>query len=133
MILRAAIYPALLALAFADPRTRHTQRARYADGRLMWERQYVGGREEGTHRGWWPNGARKFVYTYHDGVLEGTAFEWYADGRPFRVATYRRGHEEGPQRMWDSAGLLRASYDVREGRRYGSIGAMGCTPGDSAR
>lgn len=112
----------------SDGRADGVARAWYRDGRPMWNRAFRAGRERGLHEGWWPKGSKKFSFIYDNGVLEGVAYEWYEDGRLFREATYRHGQEEGPQRMWDADGALRASYEVRDGRRYGSIGAMGCTP-----
>ena len=111
-----------------DGRADGIAEAWYPDGHSMWNRQFHAGREHGIHEGWWPDGSKKFVFAYRNGVLEGVTQEWYADGRLFRQANYRHGQEEGPQRMWDADGTLRASYEVRDARRYGSIGAMGCTP-----
>ena len=105
-----------------DGRADGVAHAWFPDGRRMWARAFRNGREEGKHQGWWPNGAPKFAYAYSNGVLEGATHDWYADGTQFRIATYRHGQEEGRQRMWDADGSLRASSEVRSGRRYGSIG-----------
>lgn len=104
---------------------------RYPDGALWYIRTYRDGKEEGVHRGWWPNGARKFEYHYHNGIAEGPQREWFDDGNPYTEFNYVAGHESGLQRMWTSYGKLRANYIIRDGRRYGLIGAMGCR-GDSA-
>jgi hypothetical protein len=37
----------------------------------------------------------------------------------------------GQQRMWWPDGTLRANYVVRDGRRYGLLGAKGCVSVDS--
>lgn len=124
---------ALLAVALLDGRMAQTVRTAYPDGRVRTVREYRAGREQGRHEGWWSNGTRQFVLNYEGGLLEGEAREWYPNGSLYRLSTYRRGHEEGPQRLWNPDGTLRASYDVRDGRRYGNIGAVGCTPGDSAK
>jgi hypothetical protein len=106
---------------------------RYESGAVRSERSYRDGLEHGRHIGWWPNGDRAFDYTYRDGLMEGVAREWFEDGTPFRVFTYRAGHEEGQQQMWYADGSLRASYVVRDGRRFGLLGSKGCvnrTSGD---
>lgn len=99
----------------------------YADGRPAYRRAFREGREEGEHRTWWPDGRARLVERFRRGRLEGTVREWFADGTPYRVARYRAGLEDGPQRMWFPDGTLRASYEVRDGRRYGIMGAKGCT------
>ena len=108
-----------------------TVEKRYGDGALMSVRTYRDGKEEGIHRGYWPGGALKFEYRYHNGLSEGVQREWFEDGSPFTEFNYVKGHEAGLQRMWTSYGKLRANYVVKNGRRYGLIGAMGCR-GDSA-
>ena len=119
---------ACLALGFVEMDAECLARAWYADGLPMWVREYHAGREDGVHTGWWPDGTRKFRLAYVDGLLEGASHEWYIDGKPFRDSNYHRGQETGLQRMYDADGAVRASYEVRGGRRYGSIGAVGCTP-----
>ena len=78
------------------------------------------------HRGWYANGAVRFVYLYKQGVAEGVQQEWYPDGTPYTRFEYVAGHEEGRQQMWTNEGVLRANYVVEHGRRYGSAGTAGC-------
>jgi antitoxin component YwqK of YwqJK toxin-antitoxin module len=104
----------------------------YASGRVAEVRWWAHDRETGRHRGWWPDGRPRFDFTYVDGRLEGRAAEWFANGRPYRELHYAAGHESGSQRMWFADGTLRASYVVRDGRRYGLMGAKGCVTTDSA-
>ena len=113
--------------------TVRVERASYPDGSPMWVRHYRDGVADGLHEGWWPDGTVKFSYWYERGEREGEAREWHANGALYHIATYRRGREDGHQELRDVDGSIRASYDVVDGRRYGSIGAMGCTPGDSLR
>ena len=103
----------------------------YADGHPDTERQYVGGRESGPHRGWWPTGRPRFVYNYSGGLLEGTSREWTPSGALYREQEYHLGHEAGLQRMYWEDGRVRASYVVRNGRRYGLMGAKGCIARDT--
>jgi hypothetical protein len=106
-------------------------RGRYEDGGLAWERTYVGGLEEGTHRGWWEDGSRRFVYEFRAGLLQGQALEWYRGGQLYRDFTYEDGREAGRQRMWFPDGTPRANYVVRDGRRYGLVGSKGCVTDES--
>jgi antitoxin component YwqK of YwqJK toxin-antitoxin module len=106
------------------------ERAYHENGALKWERSYVEGREDGLHRGWYADGRVHFEYEYKDGRLEGEAREWFPNGMRYRVFNYSEGRESGTQRMWHEDGTLRANYVVKNGRRYGLIGAKGCV-GDS--
>jgi hypothetical protein len=102
-------------------------RAWYADGRPAYERAFRDGREEGVHRAWWQNGRPWLAERFRDGRLEGTVREWFENGRLYREVRYHGGEEAGLQRMWYADGTLRASYVVRDGRRFGLMGAKGCT------
>jgi antitoxin component YwqK of YwqJK toxin-antitoxin module len=52
--------------------------------------------------------------------------DWFPDGTLYKQFRYEHGHESGAQRMWYVDGSVRANYVVRDGRRYGLIGAKGC-------
>ena len=108
----------------------HADSVWYDNGRLAQVRGFVRGRESGVHRGWWPDGRFKFVYTYHDGLLEGISREWFPSGALWREQRYEGGHERGLQRMYWEDGRVRASYVVRDGRRYGLMGSKGCVTKD---
>ena len=99
----------------------------FENGALEYERTYRAGREEGTHRGWYDTGARRFEYEYRAGVSEGEQRQWYPSGQPYTVFHHAQGHELGQQQMWNPDGSVRSNYVVRDGRRYGLLGAMGCT------
>ena len=103
----------------------------YPDGSIAEARTFVDGNESGTSRGWWEDGAPKFVYPFEEGLYEGEVIEWYRDGTTFRRFNYVAGKESGAQKMWDADGSLRANYVVRDGRRFGLIGTKGCTGGAS--
>lgn len=98
----------------------------YPDGTKMEERFWVNGLKEGEHRGWWDDGTLRYVYHFVDDVHEGAAQEWYADGAPYRDFNYVSGQEEGTQKMWNADGTFKANYVIRDGRRFGSIGAKPC-------
>lgn len=98
----------------------------FANGQPRERREYRDGREHGVHRGWYPNGARRFVYHYVHGVMHGIQQEWYDSGEPYTRFEYVNGSENGRQRMWARDGSLRANYVVRDGRRFGLQGTAGC-------
>ena len=100
------------------------------EGALSTRRRFLKGREQGVHEGWWPGGRPVFRYEYRNGVLHGRSLEWFEDGTMHRRFQYVEGHEEGLQQMWYADGTLRASYVVRDGRRFGLLGAKGCTGED---
>lgn len=104
---------------------------RYPDGRVHRAAEWRGSKLDGTTRGWYDDGAKMFDYRYRDGVAEGEQRQWYESGQPLTLFHDRAGHELGEQRMWNADGSVRSSYVVRDGRRYGLIGAMGCTGRDS--
>jgi antitoxin component YwqK of YwqJK toxin-antitoxin module len=116
----------------AERRDVQIERAWYANGTLAEERGWRGTREEGVHRGWWPDGRPRFAYAYHDGLLQGESREWFASGALWRTQRYSAGHEAGLQRMYWEDGRVRASFVVQDGRRYGLLGAKGCVARDSA-
>ena len=133
LLLAAALILAPMDHGRAVNARRVVRRAWHDNGRLAEERGFVNGRESGVHRGWWPTGDAHFVYGYRDGLLEGLSREWYPSGALWREQHYSAGHEDGLQRLYWEDGRVRASYVVRDGRRYGLMGAKGCvTKADSA-
>jgi hypothetical protein len=111
--------------------TIHVERHTYTNGMLAEERAFSGTREQGVHRGWWPNGQPRFEYSYRDGTLNGVSREWFPSGALWREQRYEAGHEAGLQRMYWEDGRVRASYVVRGARRFGLLGAKGCVTRDS--
>lgn len=99
----------------------------FENGQLQYRRTYRDGKEIGTHEGWHENGARRFEYAYADGLMNGIAREWTDDGRLVSEFRFVNGQESGQQRMWNRDGSVRSNYVVRDGRRYGLLGAMGCS------
>lgn len=118
---------ALLGACASRPET--LVRTRYADGRLASERGYSYGEKQGVNRGWWPSGARKFECRYAKGLAVGTCREWYESGRLATVRRYVNGVERGLQEGWGRRGEVQFSYVVRDGRRYGLLGAINCRTG----
>ena len=133
MIARSVVVAASIAAsAFASPRgVGRTVVGRWPNGAVAYERHYVGDREESAAIGRWEDESIRFVYEYRNGEMDGVARDWYRGGQLYRETNYVRGHEVGQQRMWWPDGTLRANYVVRDGRRYGLLGAKGCVSSDS--
>jgi MORN repeat variant len=104
--------------------------SRYANGQPRSEGGFVHGQAEGVHRAWWPGGGLRSEQHFEQDRPHGLSRTWYPSGRLYEEHRYERGQEAGLQRVWFEDQRLRANYDVRNGRRYGNIGAMGCAGGD---
>jgi antitoxin component YwqK of YwqJK toxin-antitoxin module len=87
----------------------------------------------GLHRTWWPDGKKQSENYYLDGIPEGEARTWYASGNPYELHSYKKGQESGVQQVWFEDKRLKANYEIRNGRRYGNFGAMGCIGGDKPK
>jgi antitoxin component YwqK of YwqJK toxin-antitoxin module len=104
---------------------------RWDNGRVRRETSYRGDAMDGPSRGWYPNGAPQFVYNYADGAGEGMQRQWYPSGQIYTWFNHHAGHELGQQRMWNADGTIRSNYVIKDGRRYGLLGALGCTGKDA--
>ena len=99
----------------------------YENGQLQEQRSYLNNHKHGIHRGWWPDGKLKFEYSFLNDMAIGTHKEWYDNGRLFTRSTYnQQGQPEGVQQMWYNTGQIKANYVVKNGRRFGLLGAKGC-------
>lgn len=99
----------------------------YENGQMQEQRGYLNNHKHGIHRGWWANGKLKFEYRFADDVATGVHQEWYDNGQLFTRLTYdKQGQPEGSQQMWYNTGQIKANYVVKNGRRFGLLGAKGC-------
>jgi antitoxin component YwqK of YwqJK toxin-antitoxin module len=99
----------------------------YADGSKMEIRFYHDNRKVGKHIGWWENKQMKFEYFIENDVPIKTHHEWYPNGQLYALSNYNNeGQPEGEQKMWFETGQIKANYIVKEGRRFGFLGAKGC-------
>lgn len=98
----------------------------FASGQLEYSRPYSSGLEQGVHRGWYENGTRRFEYHFTDGVAHGLSVQWYSNGRKYTQFQFDKGYEAGQQQMWNPDGTLRANYVIKDGRRFGLPGSVGC-------
>lgn len=100
----------------------------YPNGAKRFEKHYVHGNREGTHRGWWDNGRPQFVYRYVGDLFEGEQVAFYRNGVRSELRHYTNGREEGQQRFWNDAGRVVANYAMVNGKRYGIVGRRDCVP-----
>ena len=100
---------------------------RWPNGTVRRETTYIGDVLDGPSRGWYENGAPQFDYAYRDGVSEGEQRQWYPSGQTYTLFHHRAGHEVGQQQMWNPDGTIRSNYVIKGGKRFGLIGALGCT------
>lgn len=100
---------------------------RYASGKIRRISEYQNGKLNGTVRGWYESGAPMLRYHYRNDISEGIQQQWYPSGQLYTSFHHHVGHEEGQQQMWNADGSIRSNYIIRNGRRYGLIGAMGCS------
>ena len=106
----------------------------YPDNKLWEQRSYINGKKQGPQKAWWPDGKPKMDYTAIDNEYEGIFREWNNAGLLIRQFHYNKGMEVGRQQLWWDNGKLRANYEVRNGRKYGSIGIKLCmNPSDSIK
>ena len=73
------------------------------------------------------NGFKRFEYLVEKDIPVGIHQEWYANGQIFSLLTYNdEGQPNGIQKMWFENGKIKANYVVKNGKRFGFLGAKGC-------
>ena len=99
----------------------------YENGSKMEVRFYTNNRKNGKHEGWYDNGQKRFEYIIKEDVPVATHREWYANGQLYTLFNYNsEGQPEGTQRMWYVTGQVKSNYIIKDGRRFGFLGAKGC-------
>ncbi|WP_304236653.1 toxin-antitoxin system YwqK family antitoxin [Jiulongibacter sediminis] len=98
-----------------------------AEGQLTEERNYHQNQRTGRHVGYFENGQKRFEYYFNRGLPIETHKEWLEDGQLYSISNYNaKGQPEGEQKLYFPSGKIRANYVVKNGRRYGLLGAKGC-------
>lgn len=97
----------------------------YPDGKLYELRFYKNGLKHGNHKRFHENGLPQFEYNFIDGNYNGEQKEWNSDGFLYRIAHYNNGAELD-LKLWRTNGKIMANYVVKNGRRYGLTGTLGC-------
>lgn len=99
----------------------------YSNGSKMEIRFYHANRKIGKHTGWWENKKIKFEYFIENDVPIKMHREWYPNGQLYSLSNYNiKGQPEGTQQMWFETGQIKANYVIKDGRRFGFLGAKGC-------
>ncbi len=99
----------------------------YPDGSKMEVRFYQENRKSGEHRGWWENGQMKYEYFIENDIPIKTHREWYKNEQLYSLSNYNQeGQPEGEQKMWFENGQIKSNYVIKDGRRFGFLGAKGC-------
>lgn len=99
----------------------------YTNEALSVERFYTKGVKTGTHKGLWKDATPKFEYHFNEkGEYDGIVKEWYKTGQLYRFFNYENGKELGSQRLWKLDGNIKANYEVVNGERFGLIGLKKC-------
>ena len=99
----------------------------YSDGTKMEIRFYHANQKVGRHTGWWENKKIRFEYFIENDIPIKMHREWYPNGQLYSLSTYNiKGQPEGTQQMWFETGQIKANYVIKDGRRFGFLGAKGC-------
>ena len=99
----------------------------FGNGSKKEVRFYENNLKVGKHEAWYQNGNKRFEYFIEKDIPIGVHQEWFENGQPFSLFTYNNlGQPEGLQKMWFENGQTKANYVVKNGRRYGLLGAKGC-------
>ena len=90
------------------------------------KRKYVKGKKNGIHLGWWPDGTKKFHFTFRNDLSIGKHSQWHQNGKIFSQKQFKNGLEQGEQKAWDMNGDLMYKYIYNDGRKYGIQGSVLC-------
>jgi antitoxin component YwqK of YwqJK toxin-antitoxin module len=97
------------------------------NGAKMEVRHYAQNRKVDTHTGWYANGQKRYEYFIENDIPIKTHREWFANGRLYTLTNYdANGQPEGEQKMWFENGQIKSNYVIKNGRRFGFLGAKGC-------
>lgn len=99
----------------------------FENGAKMELRFYTNNHKNGTQAGWYNDGQKRFEYFIENDIPIKTHREWHANGQLFtRFSFNNEGQPEGSQQMWFPTGQIKANYVIKNGRRFGFLGAKGC-------
>jgi antitoxin component YwqK of YwqJK toxin-antitoxin module len=99
----------------------------FENGTKMEVRHYADNRKVGRHEGWYENGRKRYEYFIENDIPIKSHREWYSSGQPYSLFNYdSQGQPEGEQKMWYETGQIKSNYVIKEGRRFGFLGAKGC-------
>ena len=98
----------------------------YPKNRIFEKRNYINGKKEGIHIGYWEDGSLAFEYNLKDDEYNGSLKEWNRKGQIIKSFNYVNGYENGSQKLWFDNGEVRSNYVIKNNRRYGLLGTKNC-------
>ena len=98
----------------------------YTKNRIFEKRNYVNGKKEGIHIGYWEDGSLAFEYNLKDDEYNGSLKEWNRKGQIIKSFNYVNGYEKGSQKLWFNNGEVKSNYVIKNNRRYGLLGTKNC-------
>lgn len=99
----------------------------YENGKIQELRYFTANHKTGKHEGFYPDGSLKFEYYFENDLPVGVHKEFYENGQLFALSTFNSvGQPEGLQQQFFESGKVKANYTLKNGRRYGLMGAKGC-------
>ncbi len=98
----------------------------YPKNRIFEKRNYINGKKEGIHIGYWEDGSLAFEYNLKDDEYNGSLKEWNRNGQIIKSFNYVNGYEKGSQKLWFDNGEVRSNYVIKNNRRYGLLGTKNC-------
>ena len=98
----------------------------YPKNRIFEKRNYINGKKEGIHIGYWEDGSLAFEYNLKDDEYNGSLKEWNRNGQIIKSFNYVNGYENGSQKLWFDNGKVRSNYVIKNNRRYGLLGTKNC-------
>jgi antitoxin component YwqK of YwqJK toxin-antitoxin module len=113
--------------AYFNGKLEGIQQKWFENGAKMEVRFYKENRKVGMHEGWYANGQKRFEYFIENDIPIKTHREWYQNGQLYSLSNYdQEGQPEGEQKMWFETGQIKSNYIIKDGRRFGFLGAKGC-------
>ena len=76
----------------------------FSNGDTRSEIQMKDGKKHGLHTTWWPNGYKRQILSYKNGLLHGHCSEFYSTGRRGREYAYKNNRKSGLAATWDDKG-----------------------------
>lgn len=114
-------------LPIVDGKENGTAKGWYKNGKKRFERNFQHGNREGIDKGWYENGKVSFEYFFKNDKYEGPQKTYYESGKSWQMLNYKNGYEDGKQKSWaDSSGRVINNFTVKNGKLYGVIGRYDC-------
>jgi len=92
---------------------------------LKTDKRFVGGREDGTQKGYHTNGNLSYSYTCRDGRRVGDYYEYYPSGT-LQIQQFYKNGLMIKNKIVNIDGTVIANYVLRDGRYYGPMGSANC-------